>query len=98
MYQMTINYINEVGNLLALISSVRESTIEQHLQAELLMLPDVFAFSHPNYRRYLTYQHVMLSNLQLENPGTWEELVKEGFSGSLSGHLSQHNRARRSHN
>ena len=25
----------------------------------------------------------MLSNLHLENPGTWEELVKEGFGGRL---------------
>ena len=40
------------------------------------MLPDVFAIGHSNYGRYLTYQHVMLSNLHLENYGTWEELAK----------------------
>ena len=44
------------------------------------MLPDVFAFGHPNYRHYLTYKNVMLSNLHLEDPGALEELVKEGFS------------------
>ena len=48
------------------------------------MLPDVFGFGHLNCRRYLTYQQVMLSNLHLENSGASEELVKEGFGGSLS--------------
>ena len=81
---MTISYIKEVVNLLELISSVQELTVEQH-KDEWVMLQDVFAFGHPNYGRYLTYQHVMLSNLQLENPGAWEELVKEDFGGSLSG-------------
>ena len=85
MSQMTISYIKEVGNLLALTYSVRELTIERHLQAERLMLPNVFAFDHPNHGWYLTYQHVMLSNFHLENPRAWEELVKEGFGRSLSG-------------
>ena len=49
------------------------------------MLQDVFAFGHPNYGRHPTYQHIVLSNLHLENPGACEELVKEGFGGSLSG-------------
>ena len=40
---MAISYIKEVGNLLALISSVQELTIERYLQAEWLMLPDTFA-------------------------------------------------------
>ena len=79
---MTISYIKEVVNLLELISSVQELTVEQH-KDEWVMLQDVFAFGHPNI--YLTYQHVMLSNLQLENPGAWEELVKEDLGGSLSG-------------
>ena len=82
---MTLSYIREVGNLLALTSSVRESIIERHLQAERLTAPDEFAFGNPNYGRYLTHQHVMLNNLHLENPGGWEELVKEDFGGSLSG-------------
>ena len=84
MFQTMINYIKEMGNLLELVSSVRESSIERHLQTELAMLPDVFGFGHLNCRRYLTYQQVMLSNLHLENPGALEELVKEGFCGSLS--------------
>ena len=73
---MTISYIKEVGN--------RELTIEQYHPAEQAMLPNAFAFGHPNYEQYLTCQHVILSNLHLENPGTWEEQVKEGFSGTLS--------------
>ena len=72
MSQMTISYIKEVANLLALISSVREISIERHLQAERAMLPNVFAFGQPKYSRYLTYQHVMLKNLKQENPGAWK--------------------------
>ena len=81
--QMTISYIKDVGNLLALIASVRESKIEQR-KDERVMLPDVFAFGHPNYGRYLTYQHITLSNLHLENPRDWEGLVKDGFGVNLS--------------
>ena len=40
--------MKEVENLLALKSSIQESKIEQHLQAERAMLPDVFAFGQPN--------------------------------------------------
>ena len=69
--------ILKTSNIMSSISSFRESTIERRLQAERLMLPDVFAFGHPNYGLYLTYQDVMLSNLHLENPGAWEEIVKE---------------------
>ena len=84
MSQITISYIKEVGNVLASISSVNESTIERNLQAEQAVLPDTFAFVHPTYVQYLTYQHVMLSNLHLEHPWIWEDLVKQGFGGSLS--------------
>ena len=77
--------ILKTSNIMSSISSFRESTIEQRLQAERLMFPDVFALGHPNYGLYLTYQDVMLSNLHLENPGAWEELVKEGLSRILSG-------------
>ena len=85
MSQMTISYIKEVKNLVPLISSVQESTIVRHPQVERVMLPDAFVFGHLNYGQYLTNQHVMLGNLHLENPGALEELVKEGFGGSLSG-------------
>ena len=98
MSQITISYIKEVGNILAilaLVSSVRESATERHLQAERVMLPDVFLFGHPKYGQYLTYRRDMLSNIHLENHGAWEELVKGGFGRSLSNLL---NRARRSHN
>ena len=71
--------LKEVANLLALICSVREMSIEQHLQAERAMLPDVFAFGHPNYSRDLTCQHVMLKNWEQENPGAWKELSNEGL-------------------
>ena len=29
-----------------------------HLEVERAMLPQLFAFVHPNYSRYLTYQHI----------------------------------------
>ena len=76
MSQVMISYIKEVGNLLTLICSVRESTIEQG-KDEQVMLQDEFAFGHPNYGRYPTYQHVMLSNLPLKYAGAWE-VIKEG--------------------
>ena len=58
-------------------------TIEWHLQAEQIILPDIFAICHPKYQQYLTYQYVVLNNLHQQNPGAWEELVKDDFGGCL---------------
>ena len=62
--KMTIQYLKDVSNLLALVSAVGENNIEKHLQAERQMLKQVFAFDHQNYARYLSYQHVFLRELQ----------------------------------
>ena len=83
--EMMIEYLKDVSNMLALISSVREKHIERHLQAERVLLPQLFAFGHVNYARYLTYQHVTLSNLHQTNPAAWTELKGNGFGGSLTG-------------
>ena len=85
MSQMVVNYMKDVSNMLALVSSVRENCIERHLQAERVLCRDLHALGHPNYSRYLTYQHVMLSTLHEKNPKAWEELLNNGFGGSLSG-------------
>ena len=63
MSQMIIEYLLDVSSLLSMVSNVQEMTIERHLQAECVFLPQLFAFGHPNYARYLTYQHVTLSTL-----------------------------------
>lgn len=83
--KMVIEYLEDVSTMLALISSVREKHIERHLQAERALLPQLFAFGHVNYARYLTYQHVTLTNLPKSNPAAWEELKKNGFGGSITG-------------
>ena len=48
MSQMMTSYIKQVGDLLALINSVQESTIERR-KDERVMLQDAFVFVHPNY-------------------------------------------------
>ena len=85
MAHMTVNYLRDVSNMLALVSSVREKCIPRHLQAERVLCRDLHALGHPNYSRYLSYQHVMLSNLYVKNPKAWDELLNHGFGGSLSG-------------
>ena len=82
---MIVEYLKDVSCLLALISSVRENCIEHHMQAERALPPQLFAFKHLNYARYLTYQYVTLSCLHDTNPTAWQELKNYGFGGSLSG-------------
>ena len=53
---LTIQYLRDVSLILALVSAVREGNFERHLQAENKMISLCFAFDHPNYARYDTYQ------------------------------------------
>ena len=78
--QMMTQYVKDVSLLLALISAVREKTIELHVVAERALLPKCFAFNHINYSRYLTAQRI-----QIYKKEAWEDLLKEGFGGLLSG-------------
>ena len=85
MSQMIVSYMKDVSSNLALISSVREKSIERHIQAEENLCKDAHAFGHPNYARYLSYQHVMLKSLPQQKPLVWDELLKNGFGGSITG-------------
>ena len=83
--KMTIQYLKDVSNLLALVSAVRENNIEKHLQAERQMLKQVFAFDHQKYARYLSYQHVFLRELQPNGHPAFKDLVNYGYGANLSG-------------
>lgn len=50
--KLTIAYLKDVSALLSMVTAVRESNIELHLQAERNMIPLTFAFNHVNYARY----------------------------------------------
>ena len=82
---MFVNYIKGVSALLAIIRSVRECNIEMHLEAERAFLPQLFVFVHPNYSRYLTYQHTLLEVHRISNTSIWKGLKENGFGGSLTG-------------
>ena len=81
---MILGYTNDVSEILALISAGRENNIDRYIQAERALLPELFAFGHMNYARYLTFQHVTLTKLHETNPEAWTELKENGFGGSLS--------------
>lgn len=82
---MIIGYLKDVSEMLALISAIREKSIERHMQAERALLPQLFAFGHMNYARYLTAQHVTFTNFNQTNPDAWAELRENGFGRSLNG-------------
>ena len=82
--RMIIDYIKDVSEKLSLIYAVRENSIELHLTAERAMLPKCFPFDHANYCQYLTAQHVNLSALSTQKSETWEDLLANGFGGSVS--------------
>lgn len=78
MSRMMVQYVRDVSMLLSMVSSVREKNIDRHLHAERAFLPQLFVFGHPNYSRYLTYQHLLLSSLDTSNPKAWESLKCNG--------------------
>jgi len=82
---LTVTYLKDVSLILALVSAVREGNFERHLQAERKMAGLCFAFDHPNYARYVSYQHVYLSHLKDVNREAYEDLVRKGFGASLTG-------------
>ena len=81
---MILGYTNDVSEILALISAGRENNIDRYIQAERALLPELFAFGHMNYARYLTSQHATLTKLHETNPEACTELKENGFGGSLS--------------
>eukprot|EP00794_Sanderia_malayensis_P019769 gene19769-21703_t len=80
-----VEYMRDVAAMLCQVSSVREHSIDWHLAAERALIPKRFAFGHPNYSCYLKYQHVKLLNIMVTDREIWNELVQNGFGGSLSG-------------
>ena len=68
-----------------LLAQYVRKNIERHIQAEENLCKDAHAFGHPNYARYLSYQHVMLKSLPQQKPLVWDELLKNGFGGSITG-------------
>ena len=83
--QMMMQYIRDVSAMLCFVSAVRENTIERHLAAERVLLPKCFAFGHQNYARYPTFQHVKLQDIRSKQEGAWNDLLVNGFGGSVSG-------------
>ncbi len=83
--KMIVEYLRDVSAMLCLISSVRENSIERHLAAERVLIPKCFAFGHPNYSRYLSFQHVKLVDIKRNHTAIWEDLSQNGYGGSISG-------------
>ena len=82
---MINQYIKDVSSMLALTFAVREKKIELHLAAEPELLPKCFTFNHINYSHYLTFQHVNFAEIKHGNKNVCNDLLREGFGGSLSG-------------
>ena len=82
---MTIEYLKVVSSMLAMVSAVREGSLERHLQAERDRIKQVFAFGHHNYARYLSYQHVSVRSMEQQNHPAIQNLKENGFGGSISG-------------
>ena len=82
---MMVEYLKDVSAMLCFIVAVREKSMETHLAAERVLLPKCFAFGHVNYARYLTFQHVNLQNVKRNLKDAWDDLVQNGFGGSMSG-------------
>ena len=83
--KMMVDYLKDVSAMLCLIVAVREKSIEMHMAAERVLVTDCFAFGHFNYAKYLTFQHVNLQNVKMNRKDVWDDLVQNGFGGSLSG-------------
>ena len=81
---MFVNYLKYVSALLAVIRSVRECNTEMHLEAERALLPQLFAFGHPNYSRHLAYQHTLLEVHRISNTWIWKNLKENGVGGNLT--------------
>ena len=82
---MTVAYLKDVSALLALLSADGEGAFERNLQSEREILKHCFALDHVNYARCLSYQHVLLQELQRQNYSSINDLEITGFGRSLSG-------------
>ena len=78
-------YVKDVSAMLSFVASLRDRNMELHLQALQHFIPLLFAFNHPNYSRYLTYSHILLSKLKTDDPDAYDDLFLYGPGVSLSG-------------
>ena len=71
--------------LLYLARSVRDGNFKLHIEAQREMLKFCFSFNHINYARYMTYQHLFISQLEIENHPAVIDLKSRdiGIGGSL---------------
>ena len=80
---ISVLYLKDVSSMLALVSAVRESNIERHMEAERVMTNQAFALDHPNYARYGAYQQTYLQHLcNIQHPA-YESLKSNGFGASI---------------
>ena len=82
---MTVEFLKDVSLVLSLVSAARDNNFDLHLQAEKQMIPLTGAYDHYHYTRYLTYQHVLYSNLKHESSPEYRNLATKCFAASYSG-------------
>ena len=80
---MTVAYLKDIPPLLASVAAVRGSDF--HMEGERDMLKYCFAFDHINYARYISFQHVYLSDLEAKGDPANDNMIKRGIRESLSG-------------
>ena len=82
---ISVSYLKNVSSMLVLVSAVRESNIEKHMEAERVMTNQAFALDHPNYARYGAYQQTYLQHLRNIQHPAYESLKNNGSGASISG-------------
>ena len=83
---MTVAYLKYISSLLAAVAAVRGGEFQLHMEAKRDMLRYCFAFDHINYARYISFQHVYLSDLEEKGHPAIDSLIKRGIGGSLLEH------------
>ena len=64
--------------------NIGECNIEMYLEAERALLPQLFAFGHPNYSHHRTYHHALFEVHRIPTTSNWKDLNENGFGGSLT--------------
>ena len=83
--KMTVTYLKDISSLLASVVTVGGDNFQFHMEGKRDMLKYCFAFDHINYARYMSFQHLYLSDLEAKGDPAIDKLIKRGIGGSLSG-------------
>ena len=83
--QMTLMYLKDISLLQSMVFAAREQNIDLHIQAEREFVIMAHGLDHPNYARYNSYQHVLLSEAKRNNTELYRELKEHGFTASVTG-------------